>query len=846
MNNDQKVINFGNNNTIPNSNIALGNTIGGDLIQTINIISDIIIPPPPEPTRPPLTSSFLGREDALKYFATLLSNHHIAVITGPPGIGKTQLAAKLAFQVRIPDEIFWHSFHKDEPLDAILWKLAGFPAYHHNTELWALIQRAFQTRGQLPPPEVLFDYIMQLFRGRNYLLCLDEFHYADHDPLSEHFARRVRSEVEAGQLDVIITTRRSAGRMVFAPSESLGPIDQQTAQAFLIHQGLNLSDAQVSLVHTKTEGNIEFLELAANALKRAKHIDRVLKNLSRASNIQATLMDHVDKSLSAEERLVMEALAVLQGRSASSDLIEAILDGRNIRRTLHGLSSTYLVMMDDDDDEPRYRQHTMVQEFYYDLIETSHRSRMHSRAAAFYEAEKALLSSAQHYFAAQEYQRAAQIACHDPWYFLNRAEGRAVGTLLESFLQANVLPDEWTLILITLADIYTAFQEYERPEALYHQAFATLDMVTTQPLKMQYTARIAYGLGTLLEYHDPEAALEWIEQGIARGETLKAYEKALLYIRMGSILIGVGAFERAKTVLEHGQALLPPDAILWQGHVQTNLGVLYASQGNAKHAIDQYQRALTIYQTFQHQWNMIAVLQNIAIEHDIAGEWETAITEYDQVLRMAQDVGSIRSQTSAHLAIGILLTKRGDYSQAHSHLDAARSLASIHSLDETSIACLSSIAHLLILEENYEAAESLLREAERFERERGGEDQLPEIYRNMAAVHLATGHSPRALMVIENSLQLAHNLGLSRDIGISLRVKGLVLGALEQKEAAQACFEESHALLVETDPYEAALTQQALGSWLIRTGHDCERGAALCNEARQIFQVLGVLSALHG
>lgn len=833
-------INIGDNNDMSKSNMAFGNIISGDLIQTINIISDIVIPPPPELTRPPLIAPFLGREDALQHFAALLANHHIAVITGPPGIGKTQLAAKLAFQVRMPTDIFWHSFHKDESLDAILWKLAAFPAHHNDTELWTLIQRAVQTRGHLPPAEVLFDYIIQLFRGRNYLLCLDDFHYTDHDPLSEELVKRVRTEVSSGQLDVIVTTRRSSGRTVFAPSETLSPLDLATARAFLLHQGLNLSDPQIALVHAKTEGNIEFLALAADALKRTKHVDRVLKRLSRASNIQATLMDDVDKSLTAEERLVMEALAVLQGRSAPTDLIEAVLDGRNIRRTLYGLSSSYLVIMDDDEDEPRYRQHTMVQEFYYDLLGLAERHLLHDRAALFYEEEEAFLSSTQHYVAAENYHRAAQIACRDPWYFLNRGEGRAISSILEAFAQSDVTPDEWTLILITRADLYTAFQEYDRPKEIYYQARATLDMVTTPSLKELYAARIAYGMGTLLEYHAPEEALEWLEQGSTLSSTLSSYDQALLAIRMGSVLIGLGAFERAKAALEHGQTLLPPDAVLWRGHVLTNLGVLYASQGDAKRALEHYQQSLAIYQTFQHHWHILAVLQNMAIEHDLAGEWTTAMDEYQQVVTRAETVGSVLSQSSAQLAMGILSTKRGNYGQAHTYLDAALVLTSTHELTETRIACLSSKAHLLILEEKYEPAEHLLLEAERLEQERGGQDQLPEVYRNLASVYLATGQDALALETIEQSLQRGQDLDVSSEVGMTLRVKGQVLGRQGSHTAAETCFEESLALLSDTDPYEAALTQQAFGSYLLHLAPDKKQGRELMTTATQTLHDLGV------
>ncbi|MEZ4662221.1 MAG: hypothetical protein R2911_32115 [Caldilineaceae bacterium] len=56
----------------------------------------------------------------------------------------------------------------------IIWKLAGF-YWRGQPELWQMMEGARQNGGQLPPLAVLFDYLMQMAKGKGYLLCHGRF-----------------------------------------------------------------------------------------------------------------------------------------------------------------------------------------------------------------------------------------------------------------------------------------------------------------------------------------------------------------------------------------------------------------------------------------------------------------------------------------------------------------------------------------------------------------------------------------------------------------------------------------------------------------------------------------------
>ncbi len=69
----------------------------------------------------------------------------------------------------------------------VLWKLAGFLAYHGQADLWQMLQRARQTGGQPPPPAVLFEYMAHMLPGHDFVLCLDNLQCVSADALLEEF-----------------------------------------------------------------------------------------------------------------------------------------------------------------------------------------------------------------------------------------------------------------------------------------------------------------------------------------------------------------------------------------------------------------------------------------------------------------------------------------------------------------------------------------------------------------------------------------------------------------------------------------------------------------------------------
>ena len=240
----------------------------GRLFQVEQTTASLPMPaPPPEPVRPPEVADFVGRGEELAYFAGKLQQVKLAVITGMAGVGKTALAAALAMRHSEPAHVFWHSFHEGEGVEAVTWRLAAFLAHNGQDELWRLLEGARQTGGQTPPSETLFDYLLQMVRGRDYLLCFDDFHHVDDDPLLNQLVERLRDALTSGEIAIIVTGRRMPEFVQLAEFPPLAGLSQEDMRRLLHMREIEMADELQERLHRYTGGNAEFLVLAIDALQ---------------------------------------------------------------------------------------------------------------------------------------------------------------------------------------------------------------------------------------------------------------------------------------------------------------------------------------------------------------------------------------------------------------------------------------------------------------------------------------------------------------------------------------------------------------------------------------------------
>ncbi|MCB0187918.1 MAG: tetratricopeptide repeat protein, partial [Caldilineaceae bacterium] len=637
----------------------------------------ITIPPPPAPTKPPEISNFVGRDRELTHFIDLLESAHLAVIAGMAGVGKTALAATLVTLVaREPSRIFWHSLHEGEGLDGVLWGLASFLAWHGKDELWKLLQSARLTGGQPPPTETLFDYLLQLVRDGNYLLCFDDFHHVDDDPVLNQLVERLRQALVAGQLSIVITARRVPEFVTLAQVEPVQGLSDRDAQRLLRAQGVALTPEQTAQLYTLTRGNAEFLILASAALKNARDPADLLEQLAASDDIERYLVNEVDDALTGQERTVMNALAVLLGYAATRDAIEAVVDRGNLLRTLRGLAERHLLVVQETGAGRAYRQHDLVREFYYEMNSRRDRRKLHARAGEYYRDEEPdLLLAGIHYARAGEPAEAARLATQDLWGIVNRGQIRPLRTLLEQVADEGMVTDLAIAVNLAKGQIYTMQAEGDRAAASLQAALTQIDSVADETQQRILAARACRNMGELLEERAPREALTWLEQGLARLQRADQLEEAALHIRSGTIYLFLNQYETAMEFSHRGIALLPETPTQWRSIALRDLSGIHNYLGEFEKSIGFATQSINICQQLSDPVNQIIPTMNLAVALFSAGNTQAGLLGFNEALALAIQTGNVHIQAQIEQNLGTAKVMLGMLDEAQLHLQKSLDLA---------------------------------------------------------------------------------------------------------------------------------------------------------------------------
>jgi serine/threonine protein kinase/tetratricopeptide (TPR) repeat protein len=814
---------------------------------------------PPAPDLPPLdnidshiTKDFVGREAELAYYLDRLSMQHLAIITGMPGVGKTTLALQLAQRFAGSSNTFAHAFHEGEGAEVIVWELAKFLAWHEQQDLWGMLRGAQQTGSKPPPIEVLFDHVLHLLRGRQYLLILDNFHYIEHDPLMGKLLERLRTLLASGEVSVIIASQRRpafASTSDYAVLSGLGSAD---AIRLLAQRGITLSPEVTEQLYRLTEGNPQLLTLAVGALHGAEDPERLVRHVAESENIEHYLMTAIDQRLNEEERAIMSAVSVFQGYAATRDAIEAALEDStriagSIKRLLTDLRGRYLLLESDSKAGKAYAQHETVRTFYYALLNRRERLALHRRAASYFDTEAPdALQAARHFDLALEHERAARLATSDVWGAINRGQAQYLRALLDQLTGRTLSPIDLAAVHVTRGQVCAFLGDRAIAQESYHTALAKLEMLPSDKAVKVWQARAHLGLADVVQDEALPEAVKWLQRGLETVAGLNVLEEAILHIQLGSVQVGMANYVEAQRETEEGLRLLPPNEALtsdaltsdahWRAVGLMDLGIVYWKRGEVQRGTEFYQQALKIYKQAKGLWGMIPVQLDLGIEFDRAGQWPQAVGMYQAALDEANRLGAARFQMMLELAFGIISTKQGLDDLAQAHLLRCIELARTRTFNEALLAGLSSLADLQIRRQEWDAAERAVNEAEPLALSMDAKYQLAEVWRSRALIALAHGQIDQARETIEKTITLCRDLELKTDEGMCYRVLGQVLGASGQLEQANDAFTRSVELM-QDDGYEVARTQIEWGKALLATNYD--QAASLLREARATFEHLG-------
>ena len=797
--------------------------------------------PPPEPKSPPDIADFWGREAELTYYLDKLTSTHLAVIMGFPGVGKTMLAARLAREIVQSERIFWYTCTQFTGVESILRALVGFLAYNGQDRLWQILYGSSESGSQLQPLETRLGYLRGGLRGGDYLICLDDFQWVDDDPQIQQLLSLLLEIVQTKAIKLVLTSRQMPGFITTSAFEALSGFSEADVRGFLRQRNIVLSETAFRIVYDYTEGNAVLLNLALDILQHTSYPERLLRGLPEERDIEHFLNNEVDAGLSEDERVVMQALAVLGTNGGTRKAIEHIGDVIHLRRTLGSLRGRHLITERLGAWGREYSQHAILRAYYDDFLDPGKRIRLHERGGAFFEQDKEeadSLRAAHHYYEGRVYTQAAHLLTCDFWPIVNQGQINALRILLERFSERQLDPLVWADVIIARAQTCALLGDSEQATNGFQAAFAHLDSLPPGPEVRKRRARVCRGLGELLRDHSPQDALQWLQRGIDElGEDDGSEEKAALYIRLGYTQINTGELAEALHSIEQGLKLLPPGPSHLRAIALLNIGNVYGMRGNSELCQAYYREALAVSEQLHDAWRIVDLRMNLGIEADIGGAWEEAQAQYNQALDLARQLGSGKQEAAIELALGNLESKRGDHDVALGHYKRCLTLARAHAIPDYVVDALLGQAVIRIRQDDLETTRTLLTEAQTLATDLGTRYQWPEIHRLWAQLHLASGQPELALVEAQTAVSLAQELEMKLEEGMGLRVWGEALLAAGQLEAALEAFNRSQTLLQGRDPFAEARTQAAWSRALLAKG-DGSAGEEMRQQARATFQRL--------
>jgi LuxR family transcriptional regulator, maltose regulon positive regulatory protein len=619
--------------------------------------------------------------------SALGSGRKLTLISAPAGFGKTTLLSEWIGEVRRRDpnvQVAWLSLdERDNDISRFL------------TYLIAALQSADAAIGtDLPdslPVEATLTALLNEVAQANHslILVLDDFQLIEVAPLRD--AVTFLLDHLPANLHIVIASRsdptlplarlRSRGELTelraadlrFAPDE---------ATAFLNDvMGLALSPDDIAALETRTEGWIAGLQLAALSMRDRSDIAGFIEAFAGSHRF---IVDYLGEEVL--QRQTDQIRRFLLGTAhldrLSGPLCDAVTGRDDSAEVLEALERDNLFIVPLDDRREWYRYHHL----FADVLrarslreDPDHVVTVHRLASEWHEAQDLQEEAVRHALAATDYNRAA--------------------VLIERALPAMRRSRQDATLFAWLAVLPDAFAE-GRPVLSVYYAWSSLTSGDVDGAERRLDDAES-ALATTGESHHDSVG----------GEELRMLPVTIAVYR-ASIAQARGDVAGTEMHARQALALTQPGDHLGNGVASGLVGLALWAKGDIGPAIQTFSDARTSLQAAHHTADFLGSTVVMADMLVVQGRHGDARMAYEQALQIATAEGE-RSAADLHVGLGELCLEQGELAAATQHVEASKALGEGATLPGSRHRWFLAMARIRQAEGDLDAAQDLLREAER-------------------------------------------------------------------------------------------------------------------------------------
>ncbi|MFL6099064.1 MAG: LuxR C-terminal-related transcriptional regulator [Actinomycetales bacterium] len=343
----------------------------------------------------------------------------VTLVSAPAGFGKTTLLVEWLDRHGADRGIAWVSLDSRDNDPATYWAYVVAALRTAAGEVGAGAQMLLQS-GVAPTEAALTELCNELdLQSRDVILVLDDYHVIEASEI--HDAMTFVVEHLPSRLQLVLATRadpplplpklRARAGLVEARSADLRFTGEETQQYLRTTMGLDLEDDDVTALENRTEGWIAALQLAGLSLQnRSDTMGFIAEFAGDDRYVLDYLAEEVLARLPDDVRLFLLQTSMLERLSGS--LCDAVTASTGGKARLAALERANLFLTPLDDRREWYRYHQLFADVLRaHLLEDASDdvAGLHRRAAAWFEAHAETSLAVDHYLAAGDVDRAADV-----------------------------------------------------------------------------------------------------------------------------------------------------------------------------------------------------------------------------------------------------------------------------------------------------------------------------------------------------------------------------------------------------------------------------------------------------